>query len=233
MLKETFTIGPFTIRPAGRMQVAGKTQQLFDIAYGPQPLRERVPVNPGTQKQVADQLDESISNITTELRAEHECSHRIDLVDGQGKRLASFKAESSVIGDMSAGLVDDRFHYWLRSANKLQSQPVTLDEYSRLRTQYERPARAWIADLFDDEVLTSNADDWRAPSAWELRHIVGVGSLTGISGAKAADLVGVNASSFRKYTAREEAKNRQAMSFAMWHLLLHRLEIQRMPEGWS
>ena len=58
--------------------------------------------------------------------------------------------------------------------------------------------------------------------------VVGVGSFIGISGAKAADLVGVNASSFRKYTAQEGAKSRQSMSYAMWHLLLHKLGVQTL-----
>lgn len=233
MLKEDFNIGPFTICPGGGRRVNGRAEQWFNIYYGAQLMHEKAPADPGTQAHVSSQLNGTLANIVLELRAEHECSQRIDLVDAQGEPLASFMAGSSVVGGMSAGLVDDRHPYWLRSANRLQSQPVTLGEYACLRAEHERPARAWIADLLDADVLTHDAEEWRAPSAWELRHIVGVGSFSGISGARAAALVGVNPSSFRKYTAREEAKNRQAMSFAMWHLLLHRLEIQRLPEGWS
>lgn len=233
MLTNEFTIGPFTIRPSGRIHVAGETQQLFDIDYGNRLERQRVPVKPGTQAQVADQLDETIGEITREIRLEHERSHRIDLVDDQGEVQADFEINDYVLPEMMPGLIDDRSLYWLRSADRLRTQPVTLNEYARLRARHERPARAWIADLFDVEVLSSDSEEWRAPGERELRHVVGVGSFTGITGARAAALVGVNPSSFRKYTAREGSKNRQTMSFAMWHLLLHRLEIQRLPEGWS
>lgn len=233
MLKEDFHLGPFTIRPSGRMQVVGETQQLFDIDYGDETMRERVPVKPGSQKEVAEQIEESTWGITAELRKEHECAHRIDLVDGHGERLASFQAADSVTPGMTPGLVDDRFPHWLRSADRLYSQAVTMDEYARLRAEHERPRYAWIADLLDQDILTTHVEDWRPPTAWEIRHLVGATSFTSISGARAAELVGVTAANFRKYTAREGAKNRQNMGFAMWHLLLHRLEVQRMPEGLS
>jgi hypothetical protein len=88
------------------------------------------------------------------------------------------------------------------------------------------PANAWIAELFPNEVLDIDPDAWRAPTAWELRHVVGEGSFTRVSGAKAAALVGVSPQNFRKYTAGDSAKNRQSISFAMWHLLLARLQVK-------
>ncbi|SHL52066.1 hypothetical protein [Halomonas caseinilytica] len=229
MLTQEFTTGPFTIRPSGRIQ----GEQLFDIYYGSSLMVERVPATPGTQSQVIEQLGDALSKIVVELCEDHEASHRIDLVNSDGERLAAFRAGSSVVGGMTAGLVDDRFDYWLRSEDGLYSAPVTLSEYAQIRAREELPRNAWIADLLPDEVLTHDDSEWRSPTAWEIRHIVGAGSFIGISGAKAATLVGVNASSFRKYTASENSKNRQNMSFAMWHLLLHRLGVQRLPEGLS
>ena len=41
-------------------------------------------------------------------------------------------------------------------------------------------------------------------------------------------MVGVTPQNFRKYTARDGASTRQGMSFAMWHLLLHKLGVQRV-----
>ncbi|MBH2008100.1 MAG: hypothetical protein I8H71_00465 [Xanthomonadaceae bacterium] len=59
-----------------------------------------------------------------------------------------------------------------------------------------------------------------------MRYIVGEGSFTRVSGAKAAALVGVTPQNFRKYTAGDSAKNRQSISFSMWHLLLAKLQIK-------
>lgn len=233
MLTNEFNIGSFTVRPSGRMQVAGEQHQLFDIAYGSDTMRERIPVKTGTQNQVAAQLNEAMSDIIKALRAENECRYLIELVNARGERLAAFKAGSSVVSGMTAGLIDDRFDYWLRSEDQLYSMPVTLNEYAALRAEHNLPCHAWIADLLPADVLTTGPEDWRPPTHWELRHIIGEGSLTGITGAKASAMVGVNPSSFRKYTASEGAKNRQQMSFAMWHLLLHRLEIKRLPENWA
>lgn len=227
MLTNEFSTGPFTVRPSGRIQ----GDQLFDIFYGESLMVERVPVEPGTQSQVTERLEESLSKIIVELCEDHEASHRIDLVNSDGERVAAFRAGASVVEDMSAGLIDDRFKYWLRSEDRLYSMPVTLNEYATIKAKNERPDNAWIADLLPDDVLTHDASEWRAPTAWEIRHIVGTGSFIGISGAKAAELIGVSPTNFRKYTAGEGAKNRQKMSFAMWHLLLHRLGVQRCPEG--
>lgn len=94
------------------------------------------------------------------------------------------------------------------------------------------PRRAWIAKLLPGAVLTHAPEAWRSPSSWEIRHVVGEGSLTGISGATAARLVGVTPQNWRKYTASEDAKHRQRIGFAMWHTLLHALDIQRLPT-WS
>ena len=77
-------------------------------------------------------------------------------------------------------------------------------------------------------MLARELADWRAPTSWELRHVVGEGSFTGWTGAQAAAMVGVTPQNFRKYTARDGASTRQGMSFAMWHLLLHKLGVQRV-----
>lgn len=76
------------------------------------------------------------------------------------------------------------------------------------------------------EVLTEDPWYWRAPTAAEIRVVIGKGSETGIPGAQAAHLVGVLPQNFRKYTASDDAASRQKMSFAMWHLLLHRAGVK-------
>ena len=87
--------------------------------------------------------------------------------------------------------------------------------------------RGLICDVRAAELLTEDPDVWRPPTSNEVRQIVGRSSKTGISGAKAARLIGVTDAAFRKYTAGEGATRRHTISYAAWHLLLHRLSIRR------
>lgn len=85
---------------------------------------------------------------------------------------------------------------------------------------------AYIAALLPEETLTEDLAAWRAPTSAEIRIVIGRGSETGLSGADAAHLVGVLPQNFRKYTASDDAASRQKMSYAMWHLLLHRTGVK-------
>jgi len=90
---------------------------------------------------------------------------------------------------------------------------------------------AWVQALLPGDVLTEDKAHWRAPTAWEIRHVVGEGSFSGITVAKAAELVGVLPPGFRKYLAADGTKNRQSISYyAAWHLLLHKLGVKRIGE---
>lgn len=221
MLTQEFHIGPFAVRPLGQ---ATATHQTFEIAYGSQ--TDRTSVATGSQREVIERLAPFIADWTLELRQRF-APLTVELIDYEsGDAVASFLADDYC--GMTPGLIDDRARYWLRTQDRRYSRHVTLDEYAQLRARYELPPLAWIAELLPEDVLTDDPAEWRSPSSWEIRHVVGEGSFTGISGAKAAALVGVNPQSMRKYTAREGAKSRQPISFAMWHLLLHRLGIQNL-----
>ncbi|WP_159912993.1 hypothetical protein [Pantoea sp. 18069] len=163
--------------------------------------------------------------------------------EASGRVLGGFEAEAPIAG-LASGLIDDRWPTWLVTTTRpLMSMPMGMDEFERLAAAHNAVRRvraemtpapaalrphAWIAGLLPGHVLSLDADEWRAPTAWEIRHVVGEGSFTGVTGAKAAALVGVLPQSFRKYTAADGAASRQNMSFAMWHLLLHRLDVQRL-----
>ena len=83
-----------------------------------------------------------------------------------------------------------------------------------------------VQALLPAEVLTEDPAAWRAPTATEIRIVIGRDSKTGLSGAQAAHIVGVLPQNFRKYTSSDDASSRQKMSFAMWHLLLHRTGVK-------
>lgn len=184
---------------------------------------------PEIQQPERDTAYECVLVKSTETTGEH------------GETIGIFYAHAEIPG-MSPGLIDDRFETW--AVTEYGNMPMSADEFERLAAAHaeigrakkqlrehlqaaQRPhPNAWISELLPDDVLTENPDDWRSPSAWEIRHIVGEGSFTGISGATAAGLVGVTPQNFRKYTATDAAKFRQSISYAMWHLLLSKLGVK-------
>ena len=76
------------------------------------------------------------------------------------------------------------------------------------------------------DVLTEDPNLWRAPTADEIRLVVGLRSATRVSGAIAGRLVGISEQNFRKYTAKDGAAAKHKISFAMWHYLLHKLDVK-------
>ena len=75
------------------------------------------------------------------------------------------------------------------------------------------------------EVLSEDPGRWVAPSSEQIRVVVGLRSVTGVSGAIAGRLVGISEQNFRKYTAKDGAVAKHKISFAMWHLLLIKLSV--------
>lgn len=76
------------------------------------------------------------------------------------------------------------------------------------------------------EVMTEDPDRWRSPTPEEIKKVVGTDSVTRISTAAAARMVGVDPSNFRKYTAPSTAKHSYQISFSMWHFLMHKLGVK-------
>lgn len=256
---QEFQSGPFEFRPVGRaLVVNGQASQRWAMAYGARLLAEHALPAAASRGQVAEAFGD---DRTAFLRAYQVgdkaaapasngghlvrlvCS--VDCVGVLGREIGRFLAHAPIDG-LTAGLIDDRFATWLVADGLGACVPMDVDQFGRLQQAHEaiaaalasRPTRApadppmaWVCGLLPDEVLTLDAAHWRAPTSWELRHVVGEGSFTGVSGAGAAALVGVQPQGFRKYTASEGASSRQSISFAMWHLLLHRLGVQRLPEG--
>lgn len=107
-----------------------------------------------------------------------------------------------------------------------ESARNTFTEQMRALHKNENLVNGWIAGMLPAEVLSADPNQWRAPNHHEMAHIVGLGSFTGITGEKAAELTGVCSQNVRKFTAREGANTRQRISYAAWHLLLIRLRVQ-------
>ena len=219
MLKESFMTGPFEIQPA-----AGG----YRIAYGQQ-LKSGIIRSAGATRQaVLSDLDDELRSMRWKLRNRTEiCT--VELLDYRTQTvLHSFEIEGRACGEMQGAIPDDSSYLWaVVQASKRAQRIPNLQAWFTLVQQHEAPTNGWIANLLPDAVLHTDPAQWRAPTAWELRHVVGEGSFTGISGAKAAALVGITPANFRKYTASDTAHNRQPISYAAWHLLLQRLHILR------
>lgn len=219
MLKESFMTGPFEIQP-----VTGG----YRIAYGTQ-LKSGVIRSKGdTRQAVLSDLDDELRSMRWKLRNRTEiCT--VELLDSSTQTvLHSFDIEGRAFGEMQGAIPDGSSALWaVVRASKRAQRIANLQAWFALRQQHRVLENGWIANLLPDAVLHTDPELWLAPTAWELRHVVGEGSLTGISGAKAAEMVGITPSNFRKYTASDSAKNRQPISYAAWHLLLQRLHILR------
>lgn len=242
-----FDLGPFEYRPAG----GGR----WSVFYGHGHLGTRLP-EAETRAAVVEALSDDVAAWRRELLPTAGLANTgpafeiarlvrsTDTVGVPGETLGHMPLAAEVPG-LTSGLIDDRFGTWLVCAGR--ATPMDPGEFSRLRLAHiaaaaaetraaqaamqaapRAPALAWICALLPGAVLSTDPEEWRAPSSWELRHVIGEGSLTGISGAKAAALAGVTPQNFRKYTARDGAAGQQKISFAMWHLLLHRLNIQHL-----
>lgn len=221
-----FTEGPFSYEPTRSLKVNDQRGITWAIKYDGSFLGESFAPESATRKEISEILVSHRIAWTTKKRR-HNYPDLIRLIDqATGKTQASFY--SWAVPDLTGGLIDDRFQYWLVSANGLRSRNVSLAEYGEIVRQFSAPEHAWVCGLLGDDLLTSDHDDWRAPTSFELRHVVGKGSFTGVTGAQAAMLVGVAPQNFRKYTASDDSSSRQKMSFAMWHLLLHKLKIQTL-----
>lgn len=218
--------GPFTFASGRIITVNGMPSRRWVMRYGDVQIAEKVISGADILLgELFEAFEQDRADVICDLQKKN-ASHRINLIDYVNDAVvASF--ESCDMCGMTPGLINDSSDYWICSADGKYSRNVSLQDWGRIVSQHEAPERAWIAAALPDDVMSDDAEAWRAPTSWELRHVVGEGSFTGVSGAKAAELVGVMPQNFRKYTARDDAASRQKMSFAMWHLLLHKLGVQR------
>lgn len=221
-----FNSGPFAY-VAGRKSKVYKTDSIeWSLIYKGRNLGMATVPSQAKQTEVIEALSSQLADWVNEQK-KHYAPSRIDLIDiATGDAITSFRSYS--LAGMTPGIIDDRSKYWIRSADKKRSLPVNITAYSDILRKHAAAENSWITGLLPIDVLIQDADEWRAPTGLEIRHVVGEGSLTGISGAKAAFLVGVTPQNFRKYTAADSASTRQGMSYAMWHLLLHKLKVQNI-----
>lgn len=222
-----FRSGPFefTRAPKGA-KVGGVPSFRWALHYGPQLLAEkRLPAS-CSPAEVRDTFAPEIGRFIAEAK-EQGAPELYNLITPAGVVLAVVALDG--MPGMTGCIPDDRFPYWLVTASKpTRGDAVTLGEFARAVADHQPAPLGWVSDLLPSAVMTNDPAAWQAPSSWHIRHVVGEGSFTGVTGAAAAALVGVTPQNFRKYTAADAARTHQPISFAMWHLLLHKLGVKRL-----
>lgn len=222
---EAFDIGPFTYSPGASRTLNGQRQIEWALSYGSKAIASAWVA--GDRAQVVESMVGQRGDFIAQLRTENEPDRLALRRWNDGTELDIISLESWPDG-LAGCIPNDSSEFWAEVIGTTHRMPVTLQQWAALQRRHGAPNLAWIAALLPDDVKSRDAAEWRAPTSWELRHVVGEGSFTGVTGAQAAALVGVTPQNFRKYTARDGASTRQGMSFAMWHLLLHKLGVQSL-----
>ena len=222
---KNFNFGPFAFQKLNEYRLNSFPVIDWELSYDNKRLATLTANSGAGQKEVIDIFEDSL----IEFRAaavRKGVGYKVELLDViNGNTVAHFISTEWPEG-LSPGMPDDRWHHWIAVGDRIKPVDSPSEFYAN-RDKLRAPPLHWVAALLPGHTLTLDADTWQAPTAWEIRHVVGEGSFTGISGAKAAALVGVTPQNFRKYIATDSAATRQKISFAMWHLLLHRLGVQK------
>ncbi len=220
---EAFQIGPFDYTPAKARTLNGVPQTEWALSYGGKLVGSAWIA--GDRAQVVEALAAQRADFTARLCLDNTPDRLILRRWDDAAPLDSMLLESWP-DELAGSVANDSSEFWAEVEGSKRRMPVTLEHWARLRARHSALNSTWIAGLLPAQVLAREPSEWRAPTSWELRHLVGEGGFTGWSGAQAAAMVGVTPQNFRKYTARDGASTRQNMSFAMWHLLLHKLGVQ-------
>lgn len=186
-----------------------------------------VTIQGATRHEVIEAHENYRIELEVELR-ERNASEVLNLVEFETDDVLASLRVASWPNGLTPGIINDSSRFWLRTTNRLVSKEVTLGEFAKIAERHAAPKNYWISGVLPEAVMTRDLSDWRAPTSFEMRHIVGDGSFTGVNNETAAKLVGVTPQKLKKYTAKDGAVVRQKMSYAMWHLLLQKLEIQNV-----
>jgi len=219
-----FRYGPFEFDRTKSIKVNGVASYQWVLAYDGRELAMKTLPSTHTSHQIVDAFGGVIGSWYQSARNGNKPDVLKLVQESTGDAVASLPVASWPA--LTPGLINDSSAYWLTTQDELYSMPVTLTEFAQVAVKHAAPRNHWIAGLLPDEIMVDD-ESWRAPTSWELRHVVGEGSLTGISGAEAAKIVGVTPQNWRKYTAADDAKTRQNISRAAWFKLLKGLEVVR------
>lgn len=224
---QDFKAGPFAFIPGRSTRVNNTQVQNWEVQFNGRRIGFGAVTGEPSRTAVIDACGDDISAFKGDMRAKHAPGRIVLRHFASGDAVASLFAVGGVLPSMSPCIADDRFEYWAEGAGTMK-MPMSLDEWTAAAAAHTAPENSWVAGLLPDDVLTLDAEDWRAPTEHEIRCVVGEHSFTGITGAAAAQLVGVTPQNFRKYTAADGSASQQKISFAMWHMLLQRLGVLRL-----
>ena len=224
-MRKNFRYGPFSFEQEGAQIRVGETPYThWVLMYGNEEIRRAHVPGEFSQAKIVEAMASGIDEIKEKAaRRAAEINVWIDLERcSDGEVIASFRAYNATDLGMkfSAGIP---FEQEIVARMRGTTHIAHCDVGKFVSAAGRAKVLPWQLALLPDDVLSEDAEEWRPPTAFEIRHIVGEGSFTGISGAKAAQLVGISPANFRKYTADSGYKYRQNISFSAWHLLCRKL----------
>ena len=221
-----FNFGPFAFQKLNEYRLNSVPVTNWKLSYDNERLATLTANSSANQTEVIEVFEDALIKFRSAAVIDG-AGCKVELLDVIGGNTVAHFISTEWPEGMSPCIPDNRWQHWIAVGSS--KKPVeTPSEFYALRDRLRAPPLHWVAALLPENTLTLDPDTWQAPTAWVIRHVVGEGSFTGLSGAKAAALVGVTPQNFRKYMATDSAATRQNISFAMWHLLLHRLGVQKL-----
>ena len=221
---EVFQYGAFYFKPECEISQDGQVLIEWSLNYGEKPLGTKLTHVGTPQKEIINGFSDLISAFVL-LKKQNLLTQSVYFYDKETDCfMDSFKTME--IDDMTHA-IDDKSQYWLCNREKSKALPLdSIRSYIHTRIRYEATASSWIAQMLPKDTLAFNAKEWKAPTGWHFRHIVGEGSFTGRTIKNAADAIGVATRKIIKYSQSNGDKD-QSIGFAEWHMLLYKFKLKR------
>ncbi|WP_322052323.1 hypothetical protein [Paraburkholderia bannensis] len=127
---------------------------------------------------------------------------------------------------MNIAVPNRHSEYWVRLAGTHRCAPMSPENFLSFVREATPAPHAWITQFLRADLLTCDAQAWRAPTAWEVLHVIGKGSWTATSTAQAANMLGLAVRTVSNYVTSGDRF--QTIQFSAWHTLLHLLGVKYM-----
>lgn len=224
----------------GAFNIEQTSPSTYDLLYGSTVIAsQNFPSAKIKRWEIAQAFERPITAFINGKRAVGSMGNpfKVELVDLRHNNVVLDSFDSYLpIPDMT-GAIHDNSEHDLWATSPLGDKPITQEGFEWLKKEQatisaqvkamrQGMPKAWICAMLPHNSLTLNHELWVPPSPWHIRHVVGEGSFTGVTGIRAAAISGISAQHFRKFMAQPTSINCQAIPFAAWHLLLQRLGVQ-------
>ncbi|WP_321888016.1 hypothetical protein [Paraburkholderia bannensis] len=223
---QDFQHGPFRYHSedAGATDQSGKLQ--WSVSYAGTILERRALCSDFEREELIDTFKRTIDRFITHARGQFQpVTITLERWNTRNNPIARAPVLHVPAG-LSIAVPNRHSEYWVRLAGTRRCAPMPPENFLAFVREATPAPHAWITQFLRADVLTCDAQAWRAPSAWEVLHVIGKGSWTATSTAQAASMLGLAARTVSNYVTSGERF--QTIQFSAWHTLLHLLGIKYM-----